>query len=276
VHTLTNTLQLQQANTRWLSTVALLCHQALDESPLRPPHCAEQTSRLAEAFVVGSPAGCHAVRRASVCSGLMVAAPCSDPLGGEHPPNPAADTFAAVARNQTQELRCFRKNQMAGRPPESRGFGPPATPARPWLLARVPTEGGGFLCPAMGRAAPLRTAVAADGTHRGTVPSDWATGDRPDPPSGAGTLAPRSRAWGTHRVREQPMQQRLSTGLAWMAIFIAAAPAQRIDVPDRGCWRTAWISYARPFIALSNLMLSRFLTIVAAAFLVAVSVMAKT
>ncbi|MFN9331691.1 MAG: hypothetical protein ACK6D1_03735, partial [Planctomycetota bacterium] len=127
VHTLTNTLQLQQANTRWLSTVALLCHQALDESPLRPPHCAEQTSRLAEAFVVGSPAGCHAVRRASVCTGLMVAAPCSDLLGGEHPPNPAAETFAAVARNQTQELRCFRKNQMAGRPPESRGFGPPST-----------------------------------------------------------------------------------------------------------------------------------------------------
>ena len=57
----------------------------------------------------------------------MVAAPCSDLLGGEHPPNPAADTFAAVARNQTQELRCFRKNQMPGRPPESRGFGPPST-----------------------------------------------------------------------------------------------------------------------------------------------------
>jgi len=95
-HTLTNTLQLQQANTRWLSTVALLCHQALDESPLHPPHCAEQTSRLAEAVVVGSLAGCHAVRRASVFTGLMVAAPCSDLLGGEHPPNPAAGTFAAV------------------------------------------------------------------------------------------------------------------------------------------------------------------------------------
>jgi hypothetical protein len=79
----------------------------------------------------------------------MVAAPCSDPLGGEHPPNPAADTFAAVARNQTQELRCFRKNQMAGRPPESRGFGPPSTGRDAYVWNNAEGDGPGLWRPSM-------------------------------------------------------------------------------------------------------------------------------
>lgn len=61
------------------------------------------------------------------CTGLMVAAPCSDQPGGEQPRNPAASTFAAVARNQSQELRSRRENQNQLGPPESGGFTPPST-----------------------------------------------------------------------------------------------------------------------------------------------------
>jgi hypothetical protein len=44
------------------------------------------------------------------------------------------------------------------------------------------------------------------------------------------------------------MQQRLITGLAAMAIFIAAAPAQRIDVPDRNLieGETITVTYSNP------------------------------
>ena len=62
------------------------------------------------------------------CTGLMVAAPCSERPGGGHPPIPAASAFAAVARNQSQELRGRRRNQIQLKPPESGGFTPPSTP----------------------------------------------------------------------------------------------------------------------------------------------------
>jgi hypothetical protein len=54
-------------------------------------------------------------------------APCRDRPGGEHPRNPAASAFTAVAKNQSQELRSQRENQTQPRPPESGGFTPPST-----------------------------------------------------------------------------------------------------------------------------------------------------
>ena len=61
------------------------------------------------------------------CTGSMVAAPCSDQVAGEHPRHPAASAFAAVAANQSQELRSGRWNQNQLRPPESGGSTPPST-----------------------------------------------------------------------------------------------------------------------------------------------------
>jgi hypothetical protein len=60
------------------------------------------------------------------CTGLMVAAPCNERPGGE-PAEPAASALAAVAKNQSQELRCWGWNQNQPRPPESGGFTPPST-----------------------------------------------------------------------------------------------------------------------------------------------------
>jgi hypothetical protein len=57
----------------------------------------------------------------------MVAAPCSDRPGGEHLRNAAANALAAVAGNQSHELRCKERNQIQPRPPESGGFTPPST-----------------------------------------------------------------------------------------------------------------------------------------------------
>jgi len=61
------------------------------------------------------------------CTGLMVAAPCSDHPGGTHPRKPAASSFTAAARNQSHELRSRRENQNQPKPPESGGFTPPPT-----------------------------------------------------------------------------------------------------------------------------------------------------
>ncbi len=63
-----------------------------------------------------------------LCTGLMVAAPCSDLGRRGHPPITAPSAFAAVAGNQSQELRCCGANQIQPRPPESGGFTPPSTP----------------------------------------------------------------------------------------------------------------------------------------------------
>ena len=75
----------------------------------------------------------------------MVAALCSrQPGRGQRPRGPAANAFAAIARNQTQELRCFRKNQKRGRPPESRGSRQPSTFGED---ARIAVAGLGGLGP---------------------------------------------------------------------------------------------------------------------------------
>lgn len=58
--------------------------------------------------------------------------PCSHEAGGWQPPTAAASEFTAVARNQSQELRCWRRNQNQFRPPDSRGLGAPSTDGRVW------------------------------------------------------------------------------------------------------------------------------------------------
>ena len=64
------------------------------------------------------------------CTGRWFAAPCSDRPRDRHPLRPAAMTFAAVARNQSQELRSRRWNQNQLRPPESGESRPPFTSPR--------------------------------------------------------------------------------------------------------------------------------------------------
>jgi hypothetical protein len=48
------------------------------------------------------------------CTGLMVAAPCSDTHRARHARTPAASAFTAVARNKSQELRCPETESESG------------------------------------------------------------------------------------------------------------------------------------------------------------------
>jgi hypothetical protein len=61
------------------------------------------------------------------CTASLVAAPCSHRAGDEQPRNTAANTFAAVARNQSQQLRSGERNQIQLRPPDSRASTQPST-----------------------------------------------------------------------------------------------------------------------------------------------------
>jgi len=104
-------------------------HRGLDSHAGQRRHSSQQTERRKPfACVEGSSAWLpHLLAGLPSCTGSMVAAPCSDRPRDRHPLRPVASTFAAVARNQSQELRSRGRNQNQLRPPDSGGSRPPFT-----------------------------------------------------------------------------------------------------------------------------------------------------